>query len=653
MPFSSKWVLLVVTILLVFSSILFVSCKAAPASPTSDRQATTEIPTKVIDTLTPLVPTETLSPPKVLRVCMNNEPGSLFLYGDVSQSANDIRQAIYDGPFDVYEYELLPVILNDIPDLEGGGAYLQPVEVSPGSLIVDHFGNLVTLSDGVVYRPSGCKTSSCAIQYSGTDPVLMDQLVVQFQLLSGLKWSDGEKLTADDSIYSFQLAKDLYPGFQPDLIDRTHSYQALGDYTVVWRGLPGFMDPTYQTNFFTPLPRHAWGDMSVDQLLTSEQSARMPIGWGPFVIEEWLAGEKIILQRNPEYFRSNEGLPYFDRLEFLFYSSIDQVIQEIQDGQCNYLGGSLSSALLLEQSSHLLEEEITVLSDPGSAWEHIDFGIDSFSDSQTELFTLREVRQAITYCIDREKIVEEVFSNSMSVLDNYIPPANPSYSSDIAQYSYDPEIGKELLHNVGWIDHDENPDTPRKAQGVPGVQDGTEFTFQFLSLFSEQNEQISEIIQKSLRECGVQMEVVLGPTTEIYAPGPDGVLFGRNFSTAQYAWSTSLEPPCFLYVTGEIPGPYPEFPKGWGGANASGFSNPEFDDACLITKTTIPDWEEHQIAVDLTQTIYTDQLPSIPLFLHSRSLVTSKDLCGILFDASVLSPLWDVELYDIGENCSN
>ena len=56
----------------------------------------------------------------------------------------------------------------------------------------------------------------------------MDQLVLDFKLLPGIQWSDGTPLTSADSVYSYEIARSLYPSAQAELILRTQSYQAIG-----------------------------------------------------------------------------------------------------------------------------------------------------------------------------------------------------------------------------------------------------------------------------------------------------------------------------------------------------------------------------------------------------------------------------------------
>ena len=227
-------------------------------------------------------PTLTLSPipPRVLTICLGGEPQSLFLYGDSSAAARNVWEAIYDGPVDVSNFEKSAVILEQLPSGANGGVFLEPLQVQAGNLVMDADGNLTNLNEGDVYLPSGCGGKTCALTYSGQDPIQVDQLVVRFRLKPGILWSDGEPLTAGDSQYSYEIAASLFPGARSEVVAHTQSYTALDSQTVEWRGLPGYRMSDYASIFFSPLPRHAWEDIPAQELSNTEISSRVPIGWG-------------------------------------------------------------------------------------------------------------------------------------------------------------------------------------------------------------------------------------------------------------------------------------------------------------------------------------------------------------------------------------
>lgn len=583
---------------------------------------------------------------------MGQEPASLFLYGDSSTAAQGIREAIYDGPFDIIGHEFKPVILEKEPRLEDGDVLLEPVQVNPGDLIVDANGDLLNLEEGVSYLPSGCKDASCAQTFSGDQPVSMDQLVVRFKLKSGIAWSDGTPVKASDSVYSFEIAKKLYPQARSELVRHTHVYQALDNSTVEWQGVPGYRDPVYYTNFFTPLPQHVWGNTPPDQLLGSDISSRKPMGWGPYIIDDWVAGDHISLSKNPNYFRANEGLPYFDQLVFRFVPNADQALAALSAGECDFVD---ETAGLDFQNQDLAQSQdsgrITVSYENGTAWEHVDFGIDPLNPNSPGLFKTREVRQAIAMCTDRQRMIDELFSGHSQVPDTYVPPTDPLFNPDVKHYPYDPEAGSALLDSLGWKDSDQNPDTPRVSQGVLDVPDGTPFEFDYLVLQGGESEKAAQILDTSLAKCGIKINVMPEASDTLFAPGPQGPIFGRNFSMAQFAWSSSLEPPCFLYLSREIPGSYPEYPKGWGGANDTGYKNPQYDQACEQVLSSLPGTPEYSDANRQAQAIFADDLPSLPLYLHLNVVAMRPDMCDVHLDSSASSDLWDLENFNYGEAC--
>lgn len=590
--------------------------------------------------------------PRVLTVCLGQEPASLFLYGDSSQSARAVRQAIYDGPLDIPAYEPVPVILETLPTLAGGDVRFEPVTVQPGQGLVDSAGMQVSLAEGVRYFPAGCADAGCAVVYSGQEPVQVDQQVVLFRLRPGLTWSDGTRLGADDSVYSYEVAKALYPRARPDLIARTSSYQALDETSVEWRGAPGFRYSGYLAGFFTPLPRHAWGDIPAQDLLSAESSTRKPLGWGAYQIDEWTAGDHITLSRNPAYFRQGEGLPRFDTLVFRFVSGPEQALDALQAGECDLIDESVPIQDSLSGFEGAQQEgKLTLLRQAGPAWEHLDFGIDSLNPANLPVFSDLQVRQAFALCIDRQKIVAEALLGQSEVMDSYVPADHPLFNPDVRRYAFDPNAAGALLDAAGWRDDDGNPTTPRRAQGAAGISDGTPLAVKLSITDQPQAGRIAEIIRASLAQCGVQIDLETLPVDQLFGSGANAPIFGRNFSLALFGWMGAWQPPCFLYVTQEIPGPYPQYPKGWGGANASGFSNPDFDRACQRAQSSLPEQPEYQAAHFLAQAVFAENLPALPLFAHPRLAAFRPELCGVTLSASTDSALWNIEEFGWGSSC--
>ncbi|HUV16110.1 MAG TPA: ABC transporter substrate-binding protein, partial [Pelolinea sp.] len=175
-------------------------------------------------TPTPFPPTPTPLPPKELNICLGYEPESLYPYAAASQAARNVMQAIYDGPIDTVNDQPVAVILEKLPNFTDGSARFTPVGVNPGDTVVNSAGYLVSLQAGVEVFPSGCSSPSCVITYDGASPLQLDQITAVFKLKPGLKWADGQPLTAADSVYSFLVASDPLTPVSKQTVDQTASY---------------------------------------------------------------------------------------------------------------------------------------------------------------------------------------------------------------------------------------------------------------------------------------------------------------------------------------------------------------------------------------------------------------------------------------------
>ena len=226
-----------------------------------------------------------------MTICLGHEPNTLYPLDGPNAAARSVLEAIYDGPIDVVGYSYQPPILVRVPSVASGDALIESVPVQAGDLIVDSDENLVPLSTGLKVRPAGCRDDDCAITYDGVSPLEMEQMIVSFTLLENLVWSDGEPLTTEDSLFAYDLARDEDTPGSKFLFDRTQTYEATDETHIQWWGIPGFIDPTYYTNFWAPLPKHAWEEFAVADLPQMDIVSRNPVGWGPYVLEEWMPGE--------------------------------------------------------------------------------------------------------------------------------------------------------------------------------------------------------------------------------------------------------------------------------------------------------------------------------------------------------------------------
>ena len=596
-----------------------------------------EIPAKREVPLPTILPEP--EPKAVLSICLGDEPGSLFLYGDQSLSARIIRQAIYDWTADEELSINYSAAIAEIPSLANQKVVLSEVEVADGRWIVDAHGNLTVLSRGTKYRPAGCSDPNCWETFDQNGPVIMDQVSVEFQLRDDLVWSDGTPLVPEDSIFSYQTAVRIYGNRGPAKLHYSSSYLTSEEGSVVWTGLPGYLGMlSYTDLFFDPLPSHLWENYSREDLLLSDSSTRFPIGWGGYRVVEWVPGDHITLYMNEEYQHQDELA--FDALVFRFMPGPEEALAAYFSGECQIVANQPGLPDYIDDLRQAVEDSsVQITLSEARAWEQLSFGIDSISRS-SDLLGAPGVRQALAGCVDRDKLSSRRL-DSGGVANGFSIISANDRENEGSPLPFQPIAAGQDLRDLGWIDHDGDPDTPRLAEGVVGVPYGSSLDLVLLTVNTDTGISAANMIADGLRTCGVGVEVQPLPANELLAPGPDGPIFGRQFDLAYFAWAAGNYQPCRLYLSDEIPGIYPQYAKGWGGVNAPGYNSEQYDQACYTVLATLPDQDVNNQALAEIQSIYQEELPSLPLFFRRDIVLSSPQIRGI--SDGYLSELWYIE----------
>jgi peptide/nickel transport system substrate-binding protein len=566
-----------------------------------------------------------------------------------------VLEAIYDGPIDAPTYQFQPTILEQLPTPANGDVSLRPIQVQAGDRVVDAENNwAVELYDGVTVIDSDGQQSVFQ-----QDAITMTQMVVTFTLRPGVKWADGSTLTADDSVYSFELAGsvDGLPPHAQLLLARTLSYEAVDERTVVWTSIPGYRDTfnlygsplqnDYVQNFFSPLPRHAWGSVSSENLPNSEVVHRQPLGWGPFAIERWESGQQITLVRNPHYFRSAEGLPYLDRVTFRFVPNLQQALILIESGRCDVLTQDVFEgedlAPLLEAAQ---EGKLQLIASASSEWEHLDFGIEPSSwVHRPDYFGDVRVRQAIAKCTDRQRIAGESFPyDGATVANSYVAEEHPLYASGrLHLWDHDPAGGGKLLEEAGW--RDEDGDGVREAYDVAGVAYRTPFSVTLHTTSGDPvRERTAEILVENLADCGIRLGVQVLSPEELIAENYDSPVLGRNFELALFSWNNGLFAPCEIYLSSQMPGPENQ----WTAPNNPGYASDDYDAACQAAMDTLHSTSAYAYHHKDAQVIFSEDLPVLPLYFVPKLIGVRPHVLGITPNPSEYLT-WNIEQVDLAE----
>lgn len=608
-------------------------------------------------TATAVPPTATPLPAKSVTVCISGIPNSLYWYGDDSWAATTVRHALYDSLYTTLDYTYQPQALTKLPNLADGDAIIQAVDVAEGDLVVDSAGKVTRLLSGT--QIVNVEGDVVLFRVPGEDdpPVQMQQMVVDFAL-QPLVWADGTPVTAADSVYSFELDADPETPSDKTRVEHTAVYEAVDDQTVRWTGLPGYLDPNYFTNVWTPLPRHQWAGLTAAELLTAEEIIRQPLGYGPFMIESWPPGEQIILTRNPYYYRQAEGYPAIDRLIFQTIYDAQTWPNLLSAGVCDVVTrGLVSNAQIPDLLTAAERGDLVPYFTNDLVFEHVDFGVNSWNygddqfDGRPDWFDFLAVRQGIAQCLNRQRLVDDLFAGQSVVLDAYVPADHPLYAPETAVWPYDPTAGNALLEEFGLQDTDGDGYREWVERDLQRTVVATTTFSITLSTNSESTLRlrVNELLQEDLAACGIQANLVNYPAETWFDDGPFSPLFGRRFDLATFAWRTDITPPCGLYLSTNITGPEEQGFGGWSNINATGWGNEEYDAACVAAQNALFGTEEYSANHQEAVRIYAERLPSIPLFQYIKTAVTAPTVRNFQPNATEASELWNVYAWDIEE----
>lgn len=618
--------------------------------PGPERILTQEVVREVQVTPTPMPLPDA---PKLLVVCLASEPASLFPLSGVSPAQDAVLEALYDFGVDTVDYAYQPAGILKLPSLADGDAIAETVTVSIGDRVYDDALDMV-----VTVTP----TRTLTLAQPAGPPLVVDfatitqthtlQLHASWTLADGLAWEDGAPVTTADILFAWQVASAPEIPASKYLYERTAAFAALDERTWTWSGVPGYVSPTFTVDgVLKPLPSHLYGadglrPLSPAEMLLDEQVNRAPLALGPFRLVEWQAGQWITLERNPSYYRAAQGLPYLDQLQFRFVTDPNQLAAQLLSRECDLGTQDAAYDEALPAYRSLAEEGLLVLQTaPGVAFEHIDFNAQPLAsyrgfagvaknEDGTFVFDQPAVRQALAHCLDRQALLEQAADGAGVLWDSYLPPSHPLYAGgeNLAQYAFDPLLGRELLAQQGWRDTDGDGWLDK---------DRRRFSLVLSTRRSPLRDALAPLIADQLQaHCGIEVQVQ-AYGAEFFDPGPAGVLFGRQYDLAEYAWRlTSLEPPCLLYQSRRLPQE-----GNWSELNTAGLPSAEYDLACLQAMTALDETayrESHLLA----QQLYAELLPSLPLFARDRLLAHRPEVTGVILDASAQNEFWNIESFD-------
>lgn len=604
---------------------------------------------KTVDVATPTTNVTLTAVPNVinendrLRLCMVGEPNSIYLYDPINVTARKALAIIYDGIVPTQARLFKTSILDGFPTFEGGGAAVVPIKVKQGDRVVTFDETAKTLEPGDRVFPSGCRDLNCVVTFNG-EPIVMDQVVVNFTFLPDLHWSDGESMTAEDSIFSSELAKKSSAPNIRALIDRTASYELVSDDVIQWWGVPGFLSVEPSAVFFAPFPQHLHPSSVPIDLEKNAMSDALLAGWGAYKFERWVNGE-MIFSPNPYFFDPDGKKAKFKELVLKFYPTADDAYEGFLNRSCDIVDrGSGFEKFTPILSDLAASGQINMQITKSPLIETLVYNVRNGDDQGSDIYRPLSnplTRAAISNCIDRYALGNYDLRGYPVITDSFLVPYDLPIDEIWLPFSRSMSEAKEYFERSGWTDNDNDPTTPRVSKNISGVKDGTKLILDYAVVNTPLRVGMADTISKMLMDCGVGVQTKIVEAEQYFAASSNGTLASADFDIAQFAFgSYEIDPPCEVFSSMEIP----QLSNGWQGVNYSGYINRDYDYACLNSRASRIDKVEWTRWLKFAHEYLLNGGPAFPLFHQYQITAAQVDICIPLIDEN--DPLGYVNIVD-------
>ena len=421
-----------------------------------------------------------------------------------------------------------------------------------------------------------------------------DGLTITFHLHHGVTWHDGAPLTSADVLFTYQLLIDPNtPTAYSERYKQVVEASAPDPYTFIVR---------YEKPLASALiswgmaihPKHLLEGADLD----STPLARAPIGTGPYRFIEWLPGEKIVLERNENYF---EGAPYIKRIVYRVIPDLTTMFLELQSGGLDQMG--LTPLQYARQTeAPAFKRRFNRYRYPAFAYTYLGYNLNR------PMFQDKRLRQALTFAINKQELVDGVLMGLGKAATGPYKPGSWPHNPDVKHYDYNPQKAAELLTEAGWVDSD--------GDGVR-EKDGVDLSFTIVTnQGNDQRIKSGEIIQRRFQQVGVKVKLRVIE----WASFLKEFINPSNFDATIMGWTVPIDPDGYNVWHSSKSNP--------GELNFIGFKNQRVDELLELGRRSI-DQAQRKVIYDEFQQILAEEQPYTFLFVPESLPVVAKRFRGV------------------------
>ncbi|MDQ0338133.1 peptide/nickel transport system substrate-binding protein [Caldalkalibacillus uzonensis] len=268
-----------------------------------------------------------------------------------------------------------------------------------------------------------------------------DGTAYEVKLRSGMKFHDGEPVTAQDVKFSFDLVKEIESPYFLGMVEPIESVEVKDELTIQFnlnQPFAPFISNTLAQMYI--FPEHYWKPILEEEgpLAVLEHQNTEIIGSGPFKLDYWRKDEEMKLVRNDEYFEQ----PKLEGILKIPYANVQGMVAALEQGEADMTGWWIEPIQVQNLENN---PNIEVIDVPDHGFYHINFNMRRMP------FDDKAVRLAMSYVIPKEQIVDRLLEGYGEVANSIIGPANEFWHNPNVQgFSYDPDKAREILAEAGY-----------------------------------------------------------------------------------------------------------------------------------------------------------------------------------------------------------
>jgi len=420
-----------------------------------------------------------------------------------------------------------------------------------------------------------------------------DGLTITFKLRRNVTWHDGKPFTSRDVLYTYRVIIDpKTPTAYSEDFKQVAAVTAADAHTVVVRYAKPYA-PSLASWGVAILPSH----LLEGQDITKSPLARKPVGTGPFRFTEWVAGQKIVLEANKDYF---EGRPYLDRYVFRLIPDTSTMYMELKAGGIDQMG--LTPVQFARQTdTPRFKAAFNKYRYPSNGYLYLGYNL------RHPLFKDVRVRRAMTAAINKDELIQGVLFGMGQKANGPMIPGRWAHNPNVKEIPFDPAYAKQLLAEAGW-----KPGTDGFLQ-----KDGKSLRFTILTnQGNQQRLMTAQIIQQRLKQVGIDVRIRIVEWAAFLKEFIDK----GNFEVVLLAWLTSQDPDMYDIWHSSKTKP--------GELNFIGYNNPEVDRLLEEGRSTF-DILKRKKAYYRIQDILAEEQPYTFLYVPDALPVVSSRIHGI------------------------